>query len=249
MAFIQAVPVKQFCYSVCHYGNSLYVAHLNGVSVIKDGNNHSSDFLNFEGHCKCIRIHKRHIYLLVLAVEQGKRAKLNRWYFRKYSMKGKYVTEWLFSSVVRTLSANQFVIDEDTIFAVSPGSTDRNIRRYTLDGNNLHADIPVKEPVDAQSNVCMCVTPQRQLVLCQTEPSLVICYNLDKEEEIWRLTNLVRPMSVTSDNDDHVVVFTNRGRNKVCFDVIIADTGNSQAYSANAFPENFILLSQIYQIC
>lgn len=214
----EVLSFKADCWSVFEDHSGIKVGTENGVQWYSwDASGKKKILHRFKpkgAEFHCLRLHGRQVFHLQNEDTVWNLSKLKT----EYEV---HPEPWIHSDCVK--KPNQFVIHNDIIYAPNRGSN--VVKQYALTGETAGKDIRIGM---TSSSTFICATREGNLILSQTAPSLLVCFNPKNGKELWRRKDLQNPQSVAIDrHTSHLLVFTeNLKTRKATIDVRATNTGN-----------------------
>lgn len=218
MRFIESVLVTDYCLSVCHHTDQLYVGHYSGVDIVTPGKVSPLSLSSFNSlRVHCIRQHVDDLYLLCCSSTRSE------WTLRVHSLDGKnLIRSWKHNDT--NGSYHKFAIFQDIIYV--PSVSQKKVISYSLSGSPAGEDIHVSL---SNTRTSVCVTTSGLIVLTQDSPSVVIAFDLQTRGKLWSLHDPDRPQGVIHDTcSDHLLVYMGGNSTTVCMQVVDSKTGESR---------------------
>ena len=190
MTHIQSINISAECSSLEHYENTFYVGRFGGVDAIRRGV--LTSLIHLDGAVHCVRFHKQLLYLLH---SYGRTRSM-----KVYHIDGNFIRSW---DVQESYGFSKFSIHCNTV--CFPNKKKKIIQLHSLTGEHLGRDIPFDG--DENRSVCLCSTPDGNLILTQRAKSLVACFDFETGAQLWKIADVEAPVGIAFDNFNHVLVY------------------------------------------
>lgn len=201
-------PVRENCRSICKTGLSIFIGtrgytdRLQCITQRLPDNRiaypPSKSFENMTPTICCVRVYRGLLY----ALYQLQNA---YWIFQyRLPQGGKLTQKMEVYCGTDSDKANQFDIYRSKIYM--PKRSHNTIMKYHLSEEDVGNKIQIQL---SDSPTCVAATPRGHLLISQSSPSLLVCIDLETENELWRFNDLNQPQGITADSYlNHFLVYT-----------------------------------------
>lgn len=220
--FISAFPPYRICQSIAMDTESIHMGGVGGLtkssSISKPPEAHYN--LTEDGQpvlVGCVRVDKGYAYVMYISTF---------WRLSKFKiLENNYLRVVKFVHVDECTSTNQFAIQNDVIYV--PSRSNNSIVCYDTNGVRTGKGFAIK----LADNHTFINLFQNFMILSQTMPSLVVCMDNVKGNQIWKIGYLVNPQCMAIDPQrDDLLVYTESNDNKRAIIVVLDPASGKFCY-------------------
>lgn len=212
LSFVKSVEMNGPCLCVTYHQNELYAGVVGGIDVIRGYK--SASFIEVDSQfVHCVKFYNEHTYVLLFQPSK------NTWSIHVYNDRKSLLHSWKHSD--SNTNPNKFVIFDEKMYIPSRGM--KRILSYSLKGELIGKGIPIEEVNGLRGFTAICMM-ERCLAFSCSSPSLVICIDVKTKKRIWSITDLKKPIGITTDRSGYLIICTG-GTSTLCLEVLHPDTG------------------------